>query len=208
MLLNMKDIHGARSNNMDSKMEAKAKTIDESLKKYNAKYMKALEAPTPKIKLPFGEVLLRALPIEIKSRAGLILNVSENDFKVANKLEVMSEAIDQVQEILLVGNLVTQEDQEKGGIKPGNICKFRLTRFRELKDDHATGQIQTSYNIPSEEIDGYRYLIIDKRDIIFTKETYLEDEILSETMFPNDSVSKHHLKNQEGETVALAEIST
>lgn len=168
-LLNLKDIETAKASNINSKLQNKAKTIDASLEKYNAKYVKALEAPVPNVSLHFNEVLVRAVPFEIKTRSGLILGVNESDFKVADKLERMSEAIDQTQEILMVGDMVTKDEQERG-IRPGRICKFRLDRFRTISDRHQNGMIQTEYNVPSEEIDGYKYLILEKRDIIYTKD--------------------------------------
>ena len=167
LLLNIKDIEQAKSSNINTKIENKAKTIDASLDKYNATLVKALEAPAPDIALHFNEVLLRAVPIEVKTRSGIILGL--NDLQTADKLEKMSEAISQTQEILMVGDLIT-EDEQKRGLRPGRICKFRLDRFRTISDRHQNGMIQTEYTVPSEVINDYKYLIIDKRDIIYTKD--------------------------------------
>lgn len=167
LLLNLKDIEAMKPSNLKDKFENKAKTIDASLEKYNQKLVKALEAPVPEIRLHFGEVLLRAVPIEVKTRSGIILGL--NDVQTADRLEKMSEAISQTQEILMVGDLVTENEQSRG-IRPGRICKFRLDRFRTISDRHQNGMVQTEYTVPSEEIDDYKYLIIDKRDIIYTKD--------------------------------------
>lgn len=167
MLLNMKDIESARSGS--SKIEDKKKTLDDVLEKYNQATVKALNAPIPKIKLPFSEVLLRAVPFEVKSKSGIILSAG-NNMMIANQLDRMSDGVDQVQEILMVGAAISKEDQELTGIKPGNMCKFSLKRFVSLSDEHQAGNISKKYEIPAEEIDGHKYLIIDRRDIIFTKE--------------------------------------
>jgi hypothetical protein len=52
----------------------------------------------------------------------------------------------------------------------GRICKYSLKRFQALSDEHQAGNIKKTYDVPCEEIDGYKYLIIDRRDIMFTKE--------------------------------------
>lgn len=175
LLLNMKDINNAKGGAMNSKMDNKARTIDASLEKYNNTLMKALEAPAPNITLHYNEVLLRAVPIEVKSRSGIILGLHESDYKTADRLERLSEAISQTQEILMVGGLVTKEEQE-AGLRPGRICKFRLDRFRTISDRHQTGMVETEYTVPSETIGEYKYLIIDKRDIIFTRDKVQDTE--------------------------------
>lgn len=169
LLLNIKDIEKAKKSTMNSKMDNQARTIDASLEKYNTKYTEALNAPAPKISLLYNEVLLRAVPIEVKSRSGIILGLHESDYKTADRLERLSEAISQTQEILMVGDLITKEERAKG-LTPGRICKFRLDRFKTISDRHQNGMIETEYTVPSEEIDGYKYLIIDKRDIIYIKD--------------------------------------
>ena len=171
LLLSLKDIEKLKEGATDNKgkIEHKAKTIDSSLEKYNQSYVKALEAPVPPIKLHFNEVLVRAVPFEVKTKSGIILGVSDSDFKLADKLERMSDAVDQFQEILMVGDMITEDEQQRG-IRPGRMCKIRLDRFRQLSDRHHTGMIETEYNIPIEVIDGYKYIIIDKRDIIYTRD--------------------------------------
>lgn len=175
-LLSIKDIENLKSSNVDVKMQNKAKTLDSSIEKYNKNYVKALEAPVPNIRLHFNEVLVRAVPYEIKTRSGLILSVADSDFKMADKLERISEAISQTQEILMVGDMVSEEEQRKG-LRPGRMCKFSLNRFRQLSDRHNRGMIETEYQVPSETIKGYKYLILDKRDIIYTADKeYLAEE--------------------------------
>lgn len=168
-LLHIKDIEKFKKENVTNKLQAKALKIEESLEKYNKAYIKAWEAPIPDISLHFNEVLVRAVPKEIKAAGGLILNAGTEDFRIAGTLDKMSHAVDLFQEILMVGPMITEEEQKRG-IRPGRICKMKLDRFRGITDHHTPGVIETEYNIPLEMIDGHKYIIIDKRDILYTKE--------------------------------------
>lgn len=168
LLLNIKDIEKAKTSNLETKKEAKALKLEESLEKYNQSYLKALNAPIPKISLHFNEVLTRAVPIEVKSKSGLILSVPGNsDFKIAEQLSRLSHAVQEKQEILMVGGMISEGEQEKG-IRPGRMCKINFKNFRSMSDRHLPGHIEMEYEIPAEQIGEYQYLIIDKRDIIYT----------------------------------------
>jgi len=171
LLLNLKDIDKMKKGNSQTKMQNKALSIEESLHAYNSKVTKAMEAPVPSIAVHYNEVILRAVPSEMRSKGGIILSLGEEmtDYKVANQVEKMSHGVNQTQEILMVGPLVSEEERERG-IRVGRKCKMKLDRFRGLTDHGRPGQIQTEYNIPLETIDGYEYIIIDKRDILYTKD--------------------------------------
>lgn len=169
VLLNIKDIEKIKSENVNVKFKNKAILIEDSLAKYNTSYIDALEAPIPDIALHYNEVLVRAVPREIKSAGGIILSGGMEDFKIAQTVDRMSHAVDIFQEILMVGPLVSEEEQERG-IRPGRIARMKLDRFRGLSDGGRPGQIETEYNIPLEQIDNYKYIILDKRDILYTKD--------------------------------------
>ena len=167
LLLNLKDINNFKSSNINTKLEQKALDIEQGLEKYNQNVIKALEAPIPNIGLHYNEVLIRAVPAEIKSKGNLIISTQDTDFKIGDKLNKMSHSVDQIQEILIVGRLITEEEKE-AGIRPGRLCKIKLKNFRGIHDSHQPGMIETEYEMPIEVIDGHRYMIIDKRDILYT----------------------------------------
>lgn len=173
LLLNLKDISAFKSGNVNTKMEDKALTIDVTLEKYNKRFVEAWDAPVPAINLPYNEILIRAVPKEIKSSGGLIISLGENeestDFNIANKLNKMSHAVSNNQEILKVGSMVTEHEKE-GGIREGLMCKLKLSNFRSIHDRMAPGVIEHEYAMPVYSIDGYEYMIIDKRDILYTYE--------------------------------------
>lgn len=169
LLLNIKDIEQFRKENANTKTEAKKFEIEDSLQKYNQKMIDAWNAPVPNITLHYSEVLVRAVPAEIKSKGGLIISSSMNDIQAAKRLDAMSHAVDFHQEILMVGKQVSEKEQEEG-IRPGRIARCKWDRFRTLDDDHVPGVINTSIKVPFETIDGHNYIIIDKRDILYTKD--------------------------------------
>lgn len=49
---------------------------------------------------------------------------------------------------------------------------------------------------------------IHHTDVMFAKETYLEEGITAKVRFADDSISHHQLENEDGEIIALAEIRT
>ena len=167
LLLNIKDIEKFKSENTEIKFEDKRVTIDKEMERYNQDYIKAMEAPIPKISLHGNQVLTRAVPLEMKTKGGLIISVQDTDLAIANKLQTMSHAVYLHQEILMVGQHVTEEEVEHG-LKPGRWCKFSLKRMRNLTDERLPGVIEVEFDVPREVIDGYPYLILDKRDIIYT----------------------------------------
>lgn len=170
LILSMKDVEEAKANNIDRKKDNMALKIEDGLEQYNQEIVRALEAPVPKISLHYNEVLLRAVPAEIKSRSGIILGTpNANNFLTAKKLTRMSSAVSFFQEILMVGDLVSESEKESG-IRPGRIARVKFDRYRVLSDDHLPGVIETNYEVPKEIIEGYPYLILDKRDIFYTKD--------------------------------------
>ena len=169
LLLNIKDIEKFKKENLNIRQESKAYDIEKSLEKYNQKMLDALSAPIPNISLHYNEVLCRAVTPEIKTKGGLIISSTMTDIESAKKLDAMSHAIDHFQEILMVGSMITETEQ-KAGIRPGRVAKIKWDRFRTMDDDHVPGVINTSIKIPHEMIDGNPYIIIDKRDIVYTKD--------------------------------------
>lgn len=166
VLLNIKDIEKMKAENSSAKIDQKAITIDDSLEKYNTAYIKAMEAPIPPINLHYNEVLLRAVPPEVKSKGGIILS-TDSDYKVADRLGRMVNNVGQTQEILMVGDLITERERE-AGLKPGNYAKLNLKNLRTMSDRHHAGMIEMEYEIPIEIIGDYKYIIVDKRDILYT----------------------------------------
>jgi len=179
LLLNVKKTNKVSSDTLALKVEDKRITIDKSLDKYNINYKKAMEAPVPKINLLFNEVLLRAVPAEIRGKHGLILSAGQMNvgeaFKMAQSLDKMSSSVNHEQEILMVGNMITEAEQKRG-IRPGLMCKFKMDHMRGISDESQPGMIEHEYNIPLATINGHRYIIIDKRDIAYT---YDKDEVQS-----------------------------
>lgn len=167
LLLNLKDINKFKEETINNKIDQKRIDIEESLEKYNTNVKKALNAPVPNIGLHYNEVLLRAVPAEIKSKGNLIISTGDTDLNIGNKLNTMSESVDQTQEILMVGNLITEIEKD-AGIRPGRRAKIKLDNFRRLHDMHSPGMIETEYHMPIEIINGYKYMIVDKRDLLYT----------------------------------------
>lgn len=170
LLLSIKDIERIKKENIEVKRENQKKTLDKSIEKYNKGYIDALNAPTPDIKLPFSEVLLRAVPLEIKGKHGIILSAGAPDMRMMDKLDRLTFAVQEEQEILLVGDTVTEKQQTTGGITPGRIAKLNLKHFRSMSDRHHAGMIEMDYDIPIEVIDGHRYIVCDVRSILYTRE--------------------------------------
>jgi len=166
LILNIKDIERLKAT-PKVKMEDRAITIEKSMEKYNTGLIDALEAPVPNITLHYNEVLVRAVPPEIKTKGGIILSSTMSDIQSAKTLESMSHSVDFLQEILMVGRLITEAEQEDG-IRPGRIARCKWDRYKTLDDDHTPGMINTSIKVPFERIDGCNYIIIDKRDILYT----------------------------------------
>lgn len=168
-LLHYNDLNKYRKSNQKIKEEDKSQVIEEAITKYNKSVTDAQTAPIPNITLHFNEVLCRAVPIEVRSRAGLIIPTDSYDAKIAQKVEYMSDAVNDEQEILMIGNMLETSNYNK--IQPGQIAKINFKRFRELEDG-GTGIIKTKYDIPCYTINGYKYIIIDQRDIIYTFNNY------------------------------------
>lgn len=166
LLLNLKDLEKKEQKN---KLVAKGLKLDDSMERYNKKVVDAMEAPMPPIAVHYNEVVLRAVPSEIKTASGIILDTAAGDYQTAKTLETMTERVGFFQEILMVGPLVTEQERE-AGLRPGRIARIKWDRFLRLDDDHSPGVISTSIKVPQEIIDGYPYLIVDKRDIMYTKD--------------------------------------
>lgn len=144
--------------------QAEKKAGDDILEKYNDRVKKAEEAPIPGIRVSYSYILTRAVPPKMKemTAAGLILNQLDVDVRTLKKLKIMTENVSDEQEVLLVGHHVTPEI-----VKPGEVVKIDFRRYKTLNDDHTPGVIETSYEIPLYEINGYEYMLLDARDIIY-----------------------------------------
>jgi len=169
LLLNLKDIEKIKSSNADVKFEDRRLLLDKEIENYNKEFKLAIEAPIPNIALHGNQVLIRAVPLEMKTKGGLIIAVGDTNIDIANKIQRMNHAVLQHQEILLIGQHVTEEERNHG-IQVGRWCKFSLKNMRSLHDRMAPGVIDVEYDIPKEWINGFPYVIIDKRDIIYTYE--------------------------------------
>lgn len=136
------------------------------LEKYNTRYNKANSAPTPAIKVAYSYILTKAVPPKMKgfTDTGLIVNQLDVDVRTLKKLAIMTENVSDEQEVLLVGHHITDDI-----VSPGDSVKIDFSRYRRLNDDHTAGVIETSYEIPLYEIDGNEYLILDARDIIYSR---------------------------------------
>lgn len=150
----------------DVNSKLKAKEIDSVFDAHQTKMTKAMEAPTPKVKLPYSFVLTRAAPPAMigKTNGGLILNKLDVDERTLTRLKIMTENVSDKQEVLLKGFNV---DDRVCDI--GDTVLIDFKRFRTLNDDHIAGVIETSYEVPVHNIDGEDYLLIDARDIIYAK---------------------------------------
>lgn len=142
------------------------KQDNEVLEKYNKRYNEAESAPVPNIKVAYSYILTKAVPPKMKgfTDTGLIVNQLDVDVRTLKKLAIMTENVDDEQEVMLVGHLVTEEI-----VKPGDRVKIDFSRYRRLNDDHTPGVIETSYEIPLYEIDGNEYLLLDVRDVIYSR---------------------------------------
>lgn len=135
-----------------------------------------LKAPAPKIRVPFGCVLVRALPPRLVDNSGqLILTRTEQiaDERYLEQLKFMNENVRDEQQIVLKGRLV--ED-----FQVGEVVKINYNRFRSVKDT-IQGQIETFYDIPTYTIEGMKYIMIDQRDILYAFEENHQLEEIDET---------------------------
>lgn len=137
---------------------------DVAMEKYKARYNKNNNAPVPNIRVPYSYVLTKATPpkMQEETAGGLITNQMEVDLRLAKKLQIMSENVDDQQEVLLCGEHVL-----KSVCVPGDIVRINYDKYIRINDDHTAGVIQKSYEIPLYEINGEEYLLIDARDIIY-----------------------------------------
>lgn len=149
-----------------------SKIKNSTLDEYNKVYLKRLKAPKPDIRVAYNYVLTKAVPPKMigTTDAGLIINKIDVDNRMLAKLKIMTENVSDEQEVLLTGSLVDPKV-----VVPGEIIKIDFKRYRTLNDDHTAGVIETSYEIPIYTIDGEEYLLLDSRDIIFTREK--KDEV-------------------------------
>lgn len=140
------------------------KANDDVVEKYNKRFVSAMEAPIPNRRVAYSYILTRAVPPKMKgtTAAGIIINQLDVDARTLKKLQIMTENVSDEQEVLLVGHHITKDILE-----PGDIAKIDFRKYKTLNDDHTSGVIETSYEIPLYEIDGYEYLLLDARDIIY-----------------------------------------
>ena len=140
--------------------------VNEIYEKHKEKYDTSLSAPIPKIKLPYNFVLTRATPPRMidKTEGGILVNKLDVDERTMQRLLIMTEHVSDVQEVMMTGFNVDERV-----CVAGEHVRIDFRRFRTLNDDHTAGVIETSYEVPVHTIDGYDYLIIDSRDIIYAK---------------------------------------
>lgn len=133
------------------------------LNNYNKRYLGALNAPTPNVKVAYSYILTKAVPPKMvgTTESGLIINEIQADKRMLKKLEIMTDNVSDEQEVLAVG--IHAQDV----VNVGDTIKIDFRRYKTLNDDHTPGVIETSYEIPLYEIEGNEYLILDARDIIY-----------------------------------------
>lgn len=139
-------------------------SAENAMQKYKDRYDKNSNAPAPNIRVPYSYVLTKATPpkMQDETASGLVTNQMEVDLRLAKKLQIMSENVDDQQEVLLCGEHVL-----KSVCVPGDIVRINYDKYIRINDDHTAGVIQKSYEIPLYEINGEEYLLIDARDIIY-----------------------------------------
>jgi len=139
--------------------------VELAIEKYNERYVKNINAPIPNIKISYSYILTKAAPPKMKgvTKSGLILNELEVDVRMAKKLSIMSENVDDLQEVLLCGEHVLESV-----CVPGDVVRINYNKYLQLSDDHQAGVIEKTYDIPLYEIDGNEYLLLDARDIIYS----------------------------------------
>lgn len=154
-------------------IEAKQKeltktTADMAIDKYNKVYKERSEAPIPDIKIPYNNILTRAVPVKTKeySESGLILDSSSMDVRMAKRLEVMSDNVSDEQEVLLKGKYVTEDNGIE--LEVGEIVKLNFSRYKSVQEGQHQ-EVVVGYEIPICTIDGNQYLMVDARDVQYIK---------------------------------------
>jgi hypothetical protein len=137
-------------------------SADQAIEKYNTTFKTRSEAPIPNVRVPYNNILTRAVPVKTKeyTESGLLLDSASMDVRMARKLEVMSEAVSDEQEVLLKGPYV------KDGIEleEGDIVKLNFSRYKSVQEGQHS-EVIVGYEIPLYTIDGNQYLLLDARDI-------------------------------------------
>lgn len=155
--------------------ETLKKAGDAAIKTYNEKRQAALNAPVPEIQVPFSCVLTKAAgPKMVNALASLGLHKDqyEVDERFLAQMKIMNDNVSDEQEIVLVGTLVDEI------FKPGKMAKINFARYRTIRDTN-DGVIQTSYDVPTYNINGHKYIMLDQRDIIWVFDKKEEkDEIV------------------------------
>lgn len=142
---------------------------------YKKAYEEAVNAPVPAINLMHSEVLVRACPPKMNhtTKGGIIINdVELDDYLTQDKLDKMSQNVSDEQEVLIVGQWIQDREEnypEDKKLKPGMKVKIDFRRYKTLKDNHVAGIIETTYDIPMFKIDGHKYLLIDDREILWSR---------------------------------------
>lgn len=133
-------------------------------KTYLEKRNQSITSPIPKIELLHNNILVRAVqPYMEEFSGGVLINRLDVSSQLADKLEAMTYNVDDIQEILLIGNYVEATDNNK--ILPGKFAKINFNRFKTVKSGRNQGHTDVIYEVPVVEFDGNKYLLIDSRDI-------------------------------------------
>lgn len=143
------------------------------LKNYKESRQKRINAPTPEIEVLHSTVLVRAVQPDIaESKSGIIINQYDISDSHALMLEAMTDNVDDIQEILLIGDYVEKTENNK--ILPGKYAKIDFNRFKTIKAGHNVGHTDVIYQVPTVEFEDNIYMLIDSRDIMYVmnKEYY------------------------------------
>lgn len=146
------------------KMTLENKETSHQVKSYKDNRIKALSAPTPGIEVLHNNVLVRAVGPYIKTKQnGIIVNKLFLSPQLESIFDDMSYPVDDVQEILLIGDYVSSNKESK--VRPGMYAKIDFGRFKTVRNGKNMGHTDVFYNIPVESFDGHDYMLIDMRDI-------------------------------------------
>lgn len=137
-------------------------SADQAIEKYNNTFKSRSEAPIPNVRVPYNNILTRAVPVKTKeyTESGLLLDSASMDVRMAQKLDAMSDNVADEQEVLLKGPYV------KDGLEleEGDTVKLDFTRYKRVKEGMHS-EVMVYYEIPIHTIDGNQYLLLDARDI-------------------------------------------
>lgn len=148
--------------------EKKKFDIERTQSLYEEVVRRKKNSPIPKIHLLKSEILVRSVPPIINtSVSGLIIDGLDGTAAELNRIKNSTENVSDFQEVLLVGNHLTSQDNNI--IKPGDFVKINFKQYHGITPGSQDGQVRTQYNIPMFRINGEDYILIDFYDVMFVQ---------------------------------------